>query len=150
MKLKLQLPKIFRRKKTALRKHESQPVLCTKKTTVIPLRRSRSSGSVDFAPAPRVKSFTTNHGVSLEPFILPPSAPIRLTLLPTTLVRENYRQSFTSVTRKRITRGCQSFVRKMYHPRSLPNPPKRHSDTTLMNGTFRRSLPELSSNSVML
>ena len=146
--MKLKLPKIFRRRKNPMRKHASQPAISTQDTAVLPPRSC--SRSMEFIPAPRAKSYTTKNEVTLEQFILPPPAPVRLTLLPTTLVREN-RQSFTSVTKRRITRGCQSFVRKMCHPRSLPDPPKtRITPATLNNGTFRRSLPELSSSSVLL
>lgn len=138
------LPGKVRSRRSSLRKHRPTPALHSHQPTILPTR----SKSGDEGPGPilitsRLKSYTSKNEVNLCPF--PPLStdpPVRITLLPATLLRQD-RGSFTTLSRSKIRRSCQSFVRKMCHPRALPAPKSRLTRTTLNNGARRRSLPDI-------
>ena len=129
--MKIKIPKLFRRatRGRKMRKHLSQPSL---DTTDLPPLRTLSGG--------RTKSYTTCNQVLIMPAPLDHATP-PLNLLPTTLLGPDTQQHPRVHRRCSISTRCQSFVRKITHPRALPNPPttREHS---LAPGV-RRSLPQL-------
>ena len=152
--MKFSLSKLFRKQKSALRKHSSQPSLSnqdyfvsTTRTVSSPRKSNPGFDPRRSTSAPRrTTSYTTTCKVNLEPFVLPTPPAMRPPLLPASLMLPgDSRGSFTTCSKGTIKRSCRSFVRKMCQPRSLPTAP-RLTPHTLSNGAIRRSLPDLASN----